>query len=61
MHATLHLTGALWQSLVILTQDPVLKQLHFIFVAGKQWEILTYIGVILVYALITIHLWRVIT
>ena len=31
----------------------------FIFVAGKQWEILTYIGVILIYALIAIHLWRV--
>ena len=31
----------------------------FIFVAGKQWEILTYIGVILIYALITVHLWRV--
>ena len=30
-----------------------------IFVAGKQWEILTYIGVILIYALITVHLWRV--
>ena len=33
----------------------------FIFVAGKLWEILTYIGVILIYALITVHLWRVIT
>ena len=33
----------------------------FIFVAGKLWEILTYIGVILIYALITVHLWRVLT
>ena len=32
-----------------------------ILVAGKQWEILTYIGVILIYALITVHLWRVFT
>ena len=31
----------------------------FIFVAGKLWEILTYIGVIVIYALITGHLWRV--
>ena len=36
------------------------ETITFIFVAGKQWEILTYIGVILIYALITIHLWRVI-
>ena len=33
----------------------------FIFVAGKLWEILTYIGVILIYALITVHLWRVLS
>ena len=33
----------------------------FIFVAGKQWEILTYIGVILIYALITVHFWRVLS
>ena len=33
----------------------------FILVAGKLWEILTYIGVILIYALITVHLWRVLT
>ena len=32
-----------------------------IFVAGKLWEILTYIGVILIYALIAGHLWRVYT
>ena len=37
------------------------ETIAFIFVAGKQWEILTYVGVILIYALITIHLWRVIT
>ena len=37
------------------------ETIALIFVAGKQWEILTYIGVILIYALITIHLWRVIT
>ena len=33
----------------------------FILVAGKQWEILTYIGVILIYTLIAGHLWRVLT
>ena len=31
----------------------------FIFVAGKLWEILTYIGVILIYTLIAGHLWKV--
>ena len=37
------------------------ETIAFIFVAGKQWEILTYIGVILIYALIAGHLWRVLT
>ena len=37
------------------------ETIAFIFVAGKQWEILTYIGVILIYALIAGHLWRVVT
>ena len=35
------------------------ETIAFIFVAGKLWEILTYIGVIVIYALITVHLWRV--
>ena len=37
------------------------ETIAFIFVAGKQWEILTYIGVILIYALIAGHLWRVLS
>jgi len=35
------------------------KTIIFIFVAGKLWEILTYIGVILIYTHIAVHLSRV--
>jgi len=35
------------------------KTITFIFVAGKLWEILTYIGVILIYTHIAVHLSRV--
>ena len=35
------------------------ETIAFIFVAGKLWEILTYIGVIVIYAHIARHLSRV--
>ena len=44
-------------NVAILTSNH--ETVAFIFVAGKQWEILTYVGVIIIYALIIRHLYKV--